>query len=69
MWYTVKLQYYTNKQTSSYREVKKMDEQKKLKSPILEIWRRLQGGKKRKGFLKRPDLLKQNEQIEEKGGK
>jgi len=46
-----------------------MDEQKKLKSPVLEIWRRLQGGKKRKGFLKRPDLLKQNEQIEEKGGK
>jgi hypothetical protein len=49
--------------------VKKMDEQKKLKSPILEIWRRLQGGKKRKGFLKSPDLLKQDEQIEEKGGK
>ena len=41
-----------------------MDEQKKLRSPILEIWRRLQGGKK-KGFLKSPGLLKQNEQTGE----
>jgi len=42
-----------------------MDDQKKLRSPILEIWRRLQGGKKGKGFLKNPCVPDQNKKTED----